>query len=305
MRFCVSLRHCAPGRQKSTVLDEKLGYEGIVAWENIAEIIATRLKVRPNDPAVEKELRNYCLVVGEKDDVQCTAPEVVPLPSSPPPAIVPTPEPGYASVHKPPRVQNFMESGSGDLVFDSNGDNTVVIDETKINSLMLTLGKPRESRWTKERDVWDWRHDAYRTTVAHKSSYEGKVSGSTVKGATINVKLEAIFLTMPIKDGATRAQVKETRMVGEYVLGSPMDGKPTAHRFSFETPEIVQYKYKSHNNNYSNSTYNRHSRLKSGGESYCGVVLRLWAGGEIKKVKSHPSNRDWEKAAMKRNFVVP
>ena len=101
-----------------------------VSVEEAAEVPAEEV------PAVEKELRNYCLVVGDKDDVQCTAPEVVPLPSSPPPAIVPTPEPGYASVHKPPRVQNFMESGSGDLVFDSNGDNTVVIDETKINSLM-------------------------------------------------------------------------------------------------------------------------------------------------------------------------
>lgn len=55
----------SPGGAGRELLEGQLDYAASVAWDRIAEYIATRHNVRSDAPLVDKERRNYCIVVAD------------------------------------------------------------------------------------------------------------------------------------------------------------------------------------------------------------------------------------------------
>ncbi len=263
------------------------GYAENIEWREIAAKLAVRRNIaRVDDPRIDKELRSSWLVV---DDGASEAGDA-PTPSDTPDATTP-PEPPIIKPTddgiRPRRRERHRRNDSADTA------------RATVSGLMLSLDNPKSSSHSDKSREYEG-YASWEETTTWKHSYKGKVSGIAPRGVRVPVKVEALFVTTPIGGGTAKMEIRETRTILDDFLGSGEGGSPTSHKFEFDAPETQEVQHKE--KHWVHNGWHLESRTE--GERYAGVILRLWVDGEIKSVKTKPSNRNWEKAAMSPSFSL-
>lgn len=333
-KYKVSLLSRSAQGTRIIAVSEGVGYVENIEWRHIAAKLAVELGLGSiNDPAVERELRDCQLVIGDTlSDYGVSSASLGPMPK-PAPGV--TPPQNKQTRQLTPSGNDFVVAPNP---FDSYGDNTVDVDmpsrtskgnssrsadnrnssgrqgggkaaadapeKRTLSGLMLSIDNPKVEQRVSDNDdgFYDnyWTYGTKRKVSNRIYTYKGKLSGSAPPGVRIPVRVEAMFVTCPYEGGSAREQIKQTTIVLDDVLGSKADGAPTSHKLDFKSPEIREVETKEHRWTYGGRRYGSTTT----GEHYCGVILRLWVDGRIKSVKTMPSNRKWEKAAMASENVI-
>lgn len=161
-------------------------------------------------------------------------------------------------------------------------------------SITLKLSHPKENA-TKTSDG-DGNNNGWgsHTETEFKSSifeYEGKISCTGPKEGTVDVKVEAYFITRGREKGS-KDEVGTRMDVQTFTFGGD---NPKSSKFELKSPPIEQKTVKK----ISGGRRSRRIDKEETGDRLMGVILRAMVDGKPVKVISEPSNMKWVAAGKK------
>lgn len=126
------------------------------------------------------------------------------------------------------------------------------------------------------------------------TTYEYHVSANVSRGETMNVDVEAHFISRGGSGQGAREYVSKSQHLAKRTFGG---GNPMSYRAVFDSPVIFEELTRTR-------TYYGSSSSRSQGEQHLGVLVRVLSGDEVLKVASIPYNRAWEEAGAERIFTL-
>ena len=176
------------------------------------------------------------------------------------------------------------------------GSVSLSLETPKMNSSRKHSGASKSSK-ARNKKMTDETKRSY--------DYSGRISFSGGKDESMNVTLEAYFVTRGVGESSSPERPNGRTVVGVYEFGP---GKPRSAEFTFSSPTYTQTTKttvktsKSRGrgrNRVGGST--KMDKTTTGERCTC-VVLRAVSGGKVLKVVVEPSNSRWEEAARKIDF---